>query len=57
MPADARTRLTAVDREVQSIREDLRKVDTGTPQAMEQMRLSIERRLSAAEQNLDRVDD
>ena len=56
LPADARTRLSDVDRESMSLRADLQRLDTGTPQAIQDIQMGVERRLDAVEKTLDNLD-
>jgi hypothetical protein len=56
VPAESRTRLSQVDRESQSMRTDLTRLDTGTPEAIQDVQTSVEKRLTAAEKTLDDID-
>jgi len=56
-PASAQTRLSQVDRDSQSMRTDLTRLDTtATPQAIQDVQASMEKRLDAAEKTLDDID-
>jgi hypothetical protein len=56
LPADAPKRLTDINRESKSIRSDLSSLNTGAPQAIQDVEANMDRRLDAVEKALDDID-